>query len=148
MRSFYAEDRNADPFITYQKESHGKKVVVLGHFPYMEQLLKPVCDLYIIDRFPWRGDYPETAIEYLVPDSDYVFIGGLYFLEKALPRILELAKDAFVGLVGPATVMSPILFDYGVDELDGFIPKAPDLLTRSEERRVGKECRSRWSPYH
>ena len=26
----------------------------------------------------------------------------------------------------------------------------PDLLMpqRSEERRVGKECRSRWSPYH
>ena len=22
------------------------------------------------------------------------------------------------------------------------------LKTRSEERRVGKECRSRWSPYH
>ena len=22
------------------------------------------------------------------------------------------------------------------------------MLTRSEERRVGKECRSRWSPYH
>src|SRR2546423_1243742 len=25
---------------------------------------------------------------------------------------------------------------------------ALDLLKRSEERRVGKECRSRWSPYH
>src|SRR3712207_181723 len=25
----------------------------------------------------------------------------------------------------------------------------PDLMpARSEERRVGKECRSRWSPYH
>src|SRR3712207_9525592 len=23
-----------------------------------------------------------------------------------------------------------------------------DLVGRSEERRVGKECRSRWSPYH
>src|ERR1043166_7649023 len=23
-----------------------------------------------------------------------------------------------------------------------------ERLTRSEERRVGKECRSRWSPYH
>ena len=22
------------------------------------------------------------------------------------------------------------------------------ILQRSEERRVGKECRSRWSPYH
>src|SRR3712207_2109400 len=25
---------------------------------------------------------------------------------------------------------------------------APERLRRSEERRVGKECRSRWSPYH
>ena len=25
---------------------------------------------------------------------------------------------------------------------------APDVAERSEERRVGKECRSRWSPYH
>src|SRR2546422_11074141 len=24
----------------------------------------------------------------------------------------------------------------------------PDFFGRSEERRVGKECRSRWSPYH
>ena len=23
-----------------------------------------------------------------------------------------------------------------------------DIASRSEERRVGKECRSRWSPYH
>ena len=23
-----------------------------------------------------------------------------------------------------------------------------DITMRSEERRVGKECRSRWSPYH
>ena len=22
------------------------------------------------------------------------------------------------------------------------------IICRSEERRVGKECRSRWSPYH
>ena len=25
---------------------------------------------------------------------------------------------------------------------------ADDKCARSEERRVGKECRSRWSPYH
>ena len=24
----------------------------------------------------------------------------------------------------------------------------PSTFRRSEERRVGKECRSRWSPYH
>ena len=26
--------------------------------------------------------------------------------------------------------------------------KLNTYITRSEERRVGKECRSRWSPYH
>ena len=26
--------------------------------------------------------------------------------------------------------------------------EAQAALLRSEERRVGKECRSRWSPYH
>ena len=28
------------------------------------------------------------------------------------------------------------------------VPAAEFILLRSEERRVGKECRSRWSPYH
>src|SRR3712207_7147441 len=27
-------------------------------------------------------------------------------------------------------------------------PRSSDGVGRSEERRVGKECRSRWSPYH
>src|ERR1043166_10276176 len=32
---------------------------------------------------------------------------------------------------------------------DATLPVQLDLVTsRSEERRVGKECRSRWSPYH
>ena len=30
---------------------------------------------------------------------------------------------------------------------DIYMPYTP-LEVRSEERRVGKECRSRWSPYH
>ena len=38
-------------------------------------------------------------------------------------------------------------------DMDGMMYKieGEDLYligTRSEERRVGKECRSRWSPYH
>ena len=41
----------------------------------------------------------------------------------------------------------------GQDLLDNFdsidIDQSGELsATRSEERRVGKECRSRWSPYH
>ena len=29
-----------------------------------------------------------------------------------------------------------------------FAPSETKISSRSEERRVGKECRSRWSPYH
>ena len=31
---------------------------------------------------------------------------------------------------------------------NGWLPKELQVGQRSEERRVGKECRSRWSPYH
>ena len=31
-------------------------------------------------------------------------------------------------------------------KMDGML--SGEILKRSEERRVGKECRSRWSPYH
>ena len=33
-------------------------------------------------------------------------------------------------------------------EILGIKDSAKTVCTRSEERRVGKECRSRWSPYH
>src|SRR2546426_1596330 len=35
-----------------------------------------------------------------------------------------------------------------VTELTRFFRLFPNKRLRSEERRVGKECRSRWSPYH
>ena len=35
-----------------------------------------------------------------------------------------------------------LFLDIHMPDLDGL------NLSRSEERRVGKECRSRWSPYH
>ena len=39
------------------------------------------------------------------------------------------------------------IYFFKVDNL--FICRPPKMrFTRSEERRVGKECRSRWSPYH
>ena len=39
----------------------------------------------------------------------------------------------------------------GLDPMMKFVPKHLQdaaFKERSEERRVGKECRSRWSPYH
>src|ERR1043165_3891830 len=50
-----------------------------------------------------------------------------------------------------------VFLDVQMPEMNGFavldavkLDHLPEIIftTRSEERRVGKECRSRWSPYH
>src|SRR3712207_8901452 len=46
----------------------------------------------------------------------------------------------------------PVEGDGGIEQaVDGQAARLkvdPQIAGRSEERRVGKECRSRWSPYH
>src|ERR1051326_3968622 len=37
---------------------------------------------------------------------------------------------------------------HGYHEAELNLMKILNEMSRSEERRVGKECRSRWSPYH
>ena len=41
-----------------------------------------------------------------------------------------------------------IIDSLGVMELVTFVQSTYHITVRSEERRVGKECRYRWSPYH
>ena len=58
----------------------------------------------------------------------------------------------------PEKPINGISVDFMVNMIPGFAPRKVTFinmtrgqasrLTRSEERRVGKECRSRWSPYH
>src|SRR5258708_18278277 len=55
------------------------------------------------------------------------------------------AKD--IGALTVAVVTKPFAFEGAKRRLlaeQGI----QELVDRSEERRVGKECRSRWSPYH
>ena len=49
---------------------------------------------------------------------------------------------------GPTTLRVGNTGQY-VMTLQSLVGTTPDgVFGRSEERRVGKECRSRWSPYH
>ena len=42
-------------------------------------------------------------------------------------------------------ILAEVETDKATMELESY---EDGVLLRSEERRVGKECRSRWSPYH
>ena len=64
------------------------------------------------------------------------------------------AEETFVGIIDLIEMKVEIYEDdlgkkfYITDIPENLADKAQEWTTRSEERRVGKECRSRWSPYH
>lgn len=128
----YKEDRLNDPFITSQNEVKGKKVAVIGHFPYLETFFEPICDLSIIDSEPEEpGDYPFPSCEYILPLCDFVFITCRTLVDKTFPRLLELSKSAARAvLVGPSTTMAPHLLTFGISDLSGFIIKDTEKALR------------------
>jgi len=70
---------------------------------------------------------------------------GMLFQETALFDSLTVAENVGYRLY-EETRMPLEQVDQRVAEVLGFVGLAG--FERSEERRVGKECRSRWSPYH
>ena len=78
----------------------------------------------------------------------YLILSNPYYLMR--PRY-EYGYGIFLAIIliislecMPQRVRSPPLRQ----RLRHQLPHPPRRTTRSEERRVGKECRSRWSPYH
>ena len=72
-----------------------------------------------------------------------MFAGTLLLI--AVPYLIFHLNDAALGYVAfglACMVMGGSSFG------NEFQHRTISLLLRSEERRVGKECRSRWSPYH
>src|SRR5256885_11292144 len=68
------------------------------------------------------------------------------FRDPASPERRAADPDGVLGLAAAADV------DHRLLRHERPLPRLRDglgvLVDRSEERRVGKECRSRWSPYH
>src|SRR2546422_11753280 len=108
-------------------------------------------------------------------DADVIVVNTCGFIDSAkkesIDTILEMAQLKAQGNCKKLVVagclaeryrtdiqkeIPEIDFIFGPDELGRVLEAVqldssavvPDVSIRSEERRVGKECRSRWSPYH
>lgn len=125
---------DVDAFKAYQRLVEGKKAALIGHFKSAVNLLSDVCRLSVIEKEPEPGDYPDSAAEYLLPEQDFVFITGMTFTNKTLPRILELAKNSRIVLMGPSVPLSPLLFDFGVEMLCGFCVTEQEACIDSVQR--------------
>jgi uncharacterized protein (DUF4213/DUF364 family) len=96
----------------------GKKVAVVGRYPGFD-LYEDLFDLTVIERNPGRDDLPDQACEYVLPESEWVFITGTSIPNKTFPRLLELSRHANVVLMGPTLPWLPELGAMGVDYVAG-----------------------------
>src|SRR5690606_41459577 len=97
----------------------------------------------------WVGGQAEYV---LVPYADWNL---LKFPDKdqAMSKIMDLTMlsdifpTGFHGAVSAGTEVGSTVYVAGAGPV-GLAAAASAQLLRSEERRVGKECRTRWSPAH
>lgn len=99
----------------------GKTIAAVGHLNMTEEIHREAKKVYIIERTPQCGDYPDTACDYLLPQCDIVFITGSAIINKSLPHLLELCRNACTILTGPSVPMCPQLLEHGIDRLAGLV---------------------------
>lgn len=97
-----------------------KNVALIGHFPFISKLRQSVGQLWVIEKRPTEGEYPDYAALELLPRADVVAITGTAFINRTIDALLELCSPkATVMVLGPSTPLSPVLFEHGVDILSG-----------------------------
>lgn len=114
------------------------KVVVVGHFPHVERILE-YAQLTVLERKCSDAlDTPDPACEYVMPSADFAFITGVTLINKTAPRLLTLAQNARVVMVGPSVIMAKPLVGMGVETLSGSIVTDPEALKFSVKHGTGK----------
>src|SRR3712207_4992815 len=96
-----------------------------------------------------RGIQDETGAEITVDDTGLVTIAavGGDAMERARQMVSAITAEPEIGATYEGTVKSTTAFGAFIEIMPG-TEALLHISERSEERRVGKECRSRWSPYH
>src|SRR5256885_1816915 len=100
-----------------------------------------ICRLFFFQAEDGIRDYKVTGVQTCALP--------IYKATRYGSEIPTLAKDARVGIAKHSSVAARSLSQTPRSGCQGEWHYGSGRNgTRSEERRVGKECRSRWSPYH
>src|SRR5690242_6697915 len=102
---------------------NGENAFVTLRYRRLGQLIEMVTEL--TRHFPENGRYDAEELGREVTTEEDEALGLVCDLEHQAAKMLRV-----------------------LDEDDQWSDPVDFQTSRSEERRVGKECRSRWSPYH
>lgn len=130
-----------DVFYTDGIDLRGKTVALIGHMHGPKDLREQAKKVYVLERAPQEGDYPDSACDWLLPRCDLVIITGSALINKTLPHLLELSENALTILTGPSVPLCPALLDCGIDRIAGMA-----VVDRATMRRRVEEG-LRGSPY-
>jgi uncharacterized protein (DUF4213/DUF364 family) len=102
------------------EKGEGKRVAVVGHFPFLPRVRERADTLWVIERNPQPGDLEEADAERVIPRADVVALTGTSLTNHTLEHLLALCDPkAYVVMLGDTVPLSAVLFDYGVDALSG-----------------------------
>ncbi len=135
-------DINAQALIL--EKGAGAKVVMVGAFPFADRLRSVASELCVLELDQGQldarlGVLPESAADYVIPDCDLLVITGSTLINKSLERLLALARQskAYTIILGPSTVMSEVLFDYGAHMLAGAVVLNAEAIMRKLSQSGG-----------
>ena len=91
---------------------------------------------------PSEGNKQGRDFVHLHIHTEYSLLDGACRIDQLMERVKECGQTA-IACTDHGVMYGCVQF-YKAAKKAGIKP----IIGRSEERRVGKECRSRWSPYH
>ena len=113
-----------EPFENYCTDGldlHGKHIGVVGHLNMPAAVYEQAASIRILERSPRPGDYPDSACDWLIPQCDVVIMTASTLVNKTLPHLLDLCKNAYTILAGPSCPMCPGLLALGIDRIAGLV---------------------------
>ena len=146
-----------------RKSSAGPSVVETALAAFAHEVRTPLTGILAISNLLATSDLDERErrwVDTIKAGAEHLASLATLFVDAArsngpgltvrhdffdLHTLARNAGDSLTGRAAAKGLQSSVQIS---GKLPAFAVGDPVRLRRSEERRVGKECRSRWSPYH
>ena len=106
-----------------------KRVAIVGHFPFVPKLRQTAKCLWVIEKHPRKGEFPESKAGTIIPQAEVVGITGSAFINHTIGHLLSLCDpESYILVLGGTTPLSHVLFDHGINAISGTKVAEPEKV--------------------